>query len=127
MRRLHPRIMILVMILLASSCAVGFADGHITEPRDFGVLSCGVSGVVLPTISGCFFKRRILTLGDLEVSLGLDGRLAFTEDRHGYLGAYIVFDYFAPSWSAFLEILTPSVFAPIGSSDLWRFGFTIQL
>lgn len=123
------RILLLTMMLAMTVSGLALANGSDAEepaqPIDLGVtLTCATSGQLLSIERGaCTLTRRIATIGNLEVELSLDGQLSFNE-QPGYLGAFVAFVYYAPSWFVFAELATPSIITPQGGGDLWRLGFS---
>ena len=129
MRRRQLLTMTLALMLSVSAFAIA-SDGSEVEteaPTSFGVVvSCGVAGEWLPTRASCILKRRVFTLGNFELSVGVDGQVSFDGRRPGYLGGYVIIDYYAPTWGAFLEVATPSVAPPLGGGDRWRLGVVMS-
>jgi hypothetical protein len=121
----------LATTLLALGLGLAYAEDH--DPPDarpsFGVLvTCSTGGFILPDRAGCTAERRVLTLGDWEVSIGLDARAAWRfpgEIRDGYLGPIVVLSYYQPTYSAFVEVLPVSL-APGRTWGGWRAGFAVN-
>lgn len=134
MRRTLPLITTLVLLLSASA----YANASDAEALSLGLtLSCGAGGVGLhPDRVACFLERRILTLGDLEVGIGLDASLQFPRETRGVhpdIGIFGTIAYYRPTWSTFLEVMTPSLVSRFLPTDptrptgvRWRVGFVIR-
>ena len=112
----------LALTLIGSAHAQGSGD-------TLGLtLSCSVGGQTLPDRGGCTLERRILTLLDLEVTIGIDGRVARGSPPH--LGPMVAFVLYldqpgAPVVTTFLELLPISVLPPHPWGG-WRAGFTVR-
>jgi hypothetical protein len=126
MRRRLLLTMMFAMTLSVSAFASASDGEEVTTPGPrFGVVSCGFSGSGLqPERAGCVARRRVLTLGDYEISVGVDGQASFNPLRSGYLSVMVGLDYYGPNWGAFLEIIMPSIIEPHGAPQ-WRVGFTM--
>lgn len=131
--------MTLAMMPLAS--AQGDAAPDLPPPPEFGVnLTCSAA---IPSVTvGCYAERPVLTLGSLEVAVGVDAELALNvapkdamvalQDAQpfvdGHLAPYIVAAWYAEDWSAWAELRLPSLggIPAIGDSDYLRVGFTTR-
>lgn len=123
-------IAILAVTLLANAAAEGDVE-PVGNPDTFGVLanatlSCSAR---LPSVTvGCFLERPVLTLGPLEFAVGVDAQAALTNPVEGHVAAYGVVAWYAPTWSAWLEVHLPQLGVPtLGAPDWIRLGFTLRL
>jgi hypothetical protein len=134
MRRILPLITTLALLLSVSA----YANDSVAEPISLGLtLSCGAGGAGFhPDRVACFLERRILTLGDLEVGIGLDASLRFPRETRGVhpdIGVFGTIAYYRPTWSTFLEVMTPSLVSRFLPTDparppgvRWRVGFVVR-
>jgi hypothetical protein len=78
---------------------------------------------VVPDRVGCTIRRRVVTFGNWELSIGVDGQVSFDPDHYGRLSPLVGVDYYGLQWGAFAEVIMPSVLTP-RAPLLWRLGFT---
>ena len=106
----------LLLITLLGTIALGSARA------EGNTLTCSGSSQV----AGCYLEHRVLTLGALEVTLGVDAQVAYAGGRTGHLAPYAGAAWFAPDWSVWAEVYFPHSGIPnIGRPDWWRIGFTL--
>lgn len=129
-------LLLLIVTLLTMLAGTATAEGDATE--DLAPFSASyLSGVVvscstkLPSLlTGCFLEKRVLTFGGFEASLALDVQAALRGIGESYLAPMLSLAYYAPSWSAWLEVALPAGVVPIpavGRSDAMRLGFTYTI
>lgn len=119
MRRLS--ITILVMMLLGIALA---QDSEVDQPPPTTTLSCSAS--VFSVTAACFVERPIITIGKFELAVGVDALAPFLDLEDASLAGYGVLAYYAPTWSAWVEVAIPKIVPPLGRSDPVRFGFTAR-
>lgn len=114
----------LLLITILATIALANAQGD-AEPRALGVtVSCSAG----PSVAGCYLERRVLSLADLEVTVGVDAQLAWRDDRTSHLAPYAGVAWYAAWGSIWAEFALPSGLVPvIGRPDAWRVGFTLTL
>jgi hypothetical protein len=125
MRR-HLRL-VMMLVLMSSASGYALASGEeVVTPARFGVIACGASGSGLYfDRGGCSVRRRVLTSGNYEISVGVDGGLDNTGGRLAATARALVgVDYYGERWGAFVELLSPSLIQPAGRF-LWRVGMTV--
>ncbi len=120
----------LIITLAATTLiASATAEGDATEPIPFSVLtnatlSCSVKAPSL--IVGCYLERPVAVLGGLELAVGVDAQAAL-RGGDSHLAPYGIAAYYAPTWSAWLEVMLPDLGIPvIGAPDWLRFGFSYR-
>ena len=88
-----------------------------------GSVTCSVT----PAVGGCYYERIVAELFGVEFAVGVDAQAAWGDGRTGHLAPYGSIAYYAPTWSAWLEVFMPQA-APsvpiVGRSDWFRLGFT---
>lgn len=120
------------LLLFALFAGLGIAAAEdTTEPvAPFSVLtnttlSCSVKAPSL--IVGCFVERPVIVLGAFEVAVGVDAQAAL-RGGDSHLAPYAIASWYAPTWSAWLEVIFPDLGVPIiGAPDWLRLGFTLRL
>lgn len=115
-------ITILVTMLTGTALAQGSGDAE-TEPWST-TLTC--SGALPSGSVSCFLEERVLTLGDLEVSIGIDASLVGFAFDEAEVAAYGVVAYYEETWNAWAELALPRVLPPLGRPDPFRVGFTVR-
>lgn len=122
LRRLLPIMMLALMSIASASEAVSAEEA---SPTRFGVLACGMTGQGFGVdVASCALRRRMLTFGDWEFSLGVEGLVSFEPTRAGHLSVLVGLDYYAERWGAFAELALPSLVPP-SLPARWRLGFTM--
>jgi hypothetical protein len=118
--------LLLVITILATIAHASAADEGSQSANPFGVLAgATITCSATSAVAGCYLEHRILTLGALEVTLGIDAQAAYAGGRSGHLAPYAGAAWYAPTWSAWLEVYLPQSGIPtIGRPDWWRVGFT---
>lgn len=120
---------------IAATILAGVAVGQSpAEPEhEFSVLS-GVTvtcTAAAPSWSvGCFAERRVLTVGPLEVAVGVDARTVLTGTLDdASLAPYGIVAVYLETSSYWLEVRLPQLAGVpvIGSSDWLRVGFSLQI
>ena len=115
---LRRRLLITTLVTIALG-SVAAAD----SPLAGSTLTCSATS----TVAGCYVERPILTIGPLELTIGVDAQLAYGGNRSGHLAAYAGAAWYAPTWSAWAEVYNPRTRVPtVGRPDWWRVGFTIR-
>ena len=136
------RLLLVGMTLAMMPLASAQDDEAADQPEPFGVtLTCSAA---IPSVTlGCFAERPILTLGPLEVAIGVDAEVALNAPPEGqalvqlqgtppnvdgHLAPYIVGAWYAEGWSAWAELRLPSLSGvpAIGDADYLRVGFTTR-
>lgn len=122
-----PRRLLLITILATIGLASAQGDDDPAAP--FGALSgTTITCSATSAVAGCYLERPILTLGDLEVTLGVDAQLAYGGGRTSHLAPYVGAAWFASQWSIWGEVYLPHSGVPsIGRADWFRIGFTWRL
>lgn len=119
----------LLLTTILATTALANAQGDADPTSSFGVLTGSTitcSGT--STVAGCYLEKPVLTLGDLEVTLGVDAQVAYGGGRAGHLAPYVGAAWYASTWSAWAEVYLPHSGIPtIGRADWWRVGFTWRL
>lgn len=119
------------MMLLANANAEGNATESVAV-SPFSVLagstiSCSTTW---PSATfGCFIERRVLTLGALELALGVDAQTVLSgtlADTH--LAPYAILAAYLDTWSAWAEVRLPPLggIPVLGSPDWLRIGFSYR-
>lgn len=130
--RLHRLLVILAAPILIGSGTGVAADGTATDSvAPFGVLanttiSCSVAAPSWTV--GCFAERPMFILGGFEVAVGVDAQTTLSNAAESHLAPYGILAYYAPTWSAWLEVALPGNRIPIiGRPDYVRVGFTYRI
>ncbi len=119
-----------LIITLAATTLIanGIAAAEDT-PEPFSVLtnatlSCSIKAPSL--IVGCYLERPVAVFGGLELAVGVDAQAAL-RGGDSHLAPYGIAAYYAPTWSAWLEVMLPDLGIPvIGAPDWLRFGFSYR-
>lgn len=119
---------LLLLLLIATLATIGNAN-ETADAKPFSVLtnttlSCSLKAPSLTV--GCYYERPVFVAGPLELSVGVDAQAALTGgDAH--LAPYATAAWYAPTWSAWVEVIFPDLGIPvIGAPDWLRVGFTYR-
>lgn len=120
---------LLLTTILATTALANADEGVSAANSPFGVLGGStVSCSVTNAVAGCYWERPVAILGPFEFTVGIDTQAAYAEGRTSHLAAYAGVAYYAPTWSAWLELYNPRANLPtIGRPDWFRLGFTWRL
>lgn len=122
---------ILATMLLGSANAEGDATDSVAV-SPFSVLagstiSCSTAW---PSATlGCWWEKRIVTIGDVELSIALDAQLALGGTRETYLAPMFSAAWYSATTSVWLELAVPDGWLPVphlGRSEWLRIGFSYQ-
>lgn len=105
---------------------VVLAIAWIASAHAAGNLTCSIT----PHVGGCYLERPVFTVGDFEVAVGVDAQAAWAGGRSGHLAPYASVAYYAPAWSAWVEVFVPQAargIRVIGRPDWFRLGFTWRI
>lgn len=122
---------ILATTLLASGIAAAEEPtGSLPEARVLAGATLSCSAAAPSWVVGCWVERPILTLGPVELALGLDGQATVAgslDDAH--LAPYGILAYYGDTTSVWLELRLPELAGvPVfGSPDWLRVGFTYRI
>lgn len=78
---------------------------------------------------GCWWEKRVLTLGDFEVAIAMDAQLALGGTRETYLAPMFSAAWYSATASMWLELAVPDGWLPVphlGRADWLRVGFSYQ-
>lgn len=120
------RLRLLLLATILGTTQLASANGDAGSP--FGVLSGStLSCTATPALAGCFVERRVLTLGDLEVAVGVDAQAAWG-NASTHLAPFATLAWY-PTWgSVWLEFALPDSRVPtFGRPDPIRLGFTWRI
>lgn len=95
-----------------------------------GALATLTCQVAAPSWAGlCFVEKPLYALGGFAVTVGVEARAAYSGQLDGHLAGYVTLSYQARDGSSYywLDIRTPRVAPAVGSSDVLRLGFSLQL
>lgn len=132
MRRLH---LLLITILALTFSGSALAEGDpATESiaAPFSVLagSTITCSTAWPSATvGCWWEKRVLTLGDFEVAIAMDAQLALGGTRETYLAPMFSAAWYSATASMWLELAVPDGWLPVphfGRTDWLRVGFSYQ-
>ena len=139
MRR--PRRLLLITILAwmplgsaqdAASPGSVAVEQPVRNPDRFGVLagSSITCSTAWPSATvGCWWEKRVLTLGDFEVAIAMDAQLALGGTRETYLAPMFSAAWYSATASMWLELAVPDGWLPVphfGRTDWLRVGFSYQ-
>jgi len=124
---------LLATMLLASGLA-GATDPPTTEnvAAPFSVLansSITCSTAWPSSVTGCWWERPVLVLGDFEVALGIDAQAALTGTLdNAHLAPYAILAYYGQAWGAWAELRLPEIagIPVLGTPDWLRLGLTYR-
>lgn len=124
---------LLATMLLASGLA-GATDPPTTEnvAAPFSVLansSITCSTAWPSSTTGCWWEKRVLTLGDFEVAIAVDAAVTFSTGDW-YVSPMLSLAWYGPSASVWLEAALPDGILPlphVGRSDYVRIGFSYSI
>lgn len=123
---------ILATTLLASGIAAA-QEPTGSPPEPAGLLSGATVSCSLAApswVAGCWLERAVLTLGPLEVAVGVDAQAALAGSLdEAHLAPYGIVALYLDSWSAWLEVRLPRIASVplLGSPDVARLGFTYRI
>jgi fructose-specific phosphotransferase system IIC component len=118
MRHLLLCITLLGSLLLGSALAAE----EVAEPKNL-TLTCSFSSE--GTI-GCFLERPVFVLGNFELGIGVDSRVAIWGESRSYLSGYAIAGWYAPTWNVWAELAIPDVVPVIGRPAAFRAGVTVR-
>lgn len=130
MRR--PRHLLLITLLALTFSASALAEGEATTEPVAGFLSGSsiTCSTAWPSATvGCWWEKRVLTLGDFEVAIAMDAQLALGGTRETYLAPMFSAAWFSATASMWLELALPDGWLPVphlGRADWLRVGFSYQ-
>ena len=117
--------LLLSMILAGTLSGTALANESNDNQPDLAnvTLTCsvGTSGSAV-----CFAERPVLTVGNLELALGIDTRVILAGPGTGHVTGYLILGWYESTWNAWLELAMPELVPPIGKNDFLRVGFTIR-
>ena len=90
-------------------------------------LTCQVAA---PSWAGlCFVEKPLYQVGGFAVTVGVEARAAYSQTLDGHLAGYVTLSYTTPTGSAYywLDVRTPKVAPILGTSDVIRAGFSVQI
>lgn len=118
-----------LLLLLIATLATTATANETADASPFSVLtnttlSCSLKAPSLTV--GCFYERPVFVAGPFELAVGVDAQAVLTGgDNH--LAPYAIASWYAPNWSAWLEVIFPDLGIPIlGAPDWLRFGFSYR-
>lgn len=130
MRR--PRRLLLITILALTLFGSALAEGEATTEPIAGFLSG--SSITCSTAwpsstTGCWWEKRVLVLGAVELAVGVDAQAVLTgglNDAH--LAPYLIAAWYGEQASAWAELRLPELSGVpvLGSPDWLRVGFTLR-
>lgn len=108
------RRLLLITLLAWTLCGSALAAGSLT---------CSATS----SRAGCFYEVPAFVLGPLEVAVGVDAQAGWGDGASSHLAPYAIVGWYAPTWSAWLELALPDSRVPtFGRPDPWRVGFTVR-
>lgn len=124
---------LLATMLLASGLA-GATDPPTTEPIAAPFSALAGSSITCSTAwpsstTGCWWEKRVLTLGDFEVAVGVDAQAVLTSGLNdAHLAPYLIAAWYGEQASAWAELRLPELSGVpvLGSPDWLRVGFTLR-
>lgn len=119
---------LLAITMLAMICTANADDGVSESANPFGVLAGStLTCSATSQVAGCYLERPVFTVGPVELSIGIDTQAAYAGGRTGHLAPYVGAAFYAPTWSAWLEVFMPHSGVPIvGRADWFRVGFSMR-
>ena len=75
----------------------------------------------------CSVERTVAEFGGFAVTLGVEARAAFSRPPDGHVAGYITVSYDTGSAYYWLDVRTPEVAPVLGTSDVIRLGFSVQI
>ena len=75
----------------------------------------------------CFLERPLYEVGRFAVTVGVEARAAYSQGLDGHVAGYVTVSYDAGGWFAWIDVRTPKVAPILGTSDVLRLGFSMQI
>ena len=109
--------MMFAMMLLATAVAQDAAEPTRT-------LSCSAAA---PSFAiACFIETPVASFGGLELAIGIDARTVLSDVSDTTVAGYGVLAWYAPTWSAWIEVAMPQIVTVIGRPDYLHTGFSMR-
>ena len=119
------RLLILAALLLASAHAQTSEIGPPEASEPSATLTCQVAA---PNWAGlCFVERPLYSLGGFAVTVGVEARAAYSGAVEGHVAGYVTISYATETAYYWLDVRTPKVAPALGTSDVVRLGFSVQV
>lgn len=126
----RPRHLLLAMTAAMTLLGSALAEGNPATEPVAGFLSG--SSITCSTAwpsstTGCWWEKRVLVLGAVELAVGVDAQAVLTgglNDAH--LAPYVILAAYLDAWSAWAELRLPELSGVpvLGSPDWLRVGMT---
>lgn len=115
----------LLAVMLLGSAAAQPGDETALDPvAATRTLTCQLAA---PAWAGlCYIETTLVTLGPLELLIGLEARATLNPDPTGSIAGYVTLAYWQAWGGAWLDVRMPEIIPPIGVSDWFRLGFTAR-